>query len=423
MKLTIKQNVLAKAISQGAVSAISDAAQLDTSNLSAIIQSVKITVDKQFVVESSTNLMAVKYAIDATEENGIDVKETGCVLIPAKEFSDWVKVQGDESAISMVFSKLAVPEIINPMDDLGSGKDTDKFSIKKIGSMKFVSKDSTKTSGKWELDCYDPTPVKSINFSKKGNKHFEIKTEDLVTSLGKVKFAALDRDVDHVLDHISIQTYEDNLYFASTDTKRCALYQVPIVGKVENQDPLLVPAKLLDQVCKISSKDNIISLSYNEEIGRIFLSQPNLDIRIVSAEKDNISKFPSITMLLPKPYKELANISKGALYKILISAALVNRSTALFNFKKDDNDVSIKAISEEGKYKPSISKAKANKITSDIQGVWGVTHLIEVIKTIKDDMITLHIPSNKKSLKITSSNDGNFQYYAMAINSSVYVEE
>jgi len=420
MKLTIKQDVLMGALKIGAVPAISDTAQLDTSNLSLIIQSVKITVGKKFIVESNTNLMAVKYSIDATPENGIDVKKEGSALIPAKEFLDWVKIQGNESTIGMDLNILSTPEIINPMDDLGVSNDNNRFSIKKIGSMRFASKDTTKTSGKWELDCYDPEQVKSVNFSKKGNKHFDIKAEDLVKSINKVLFVSLDKDVDHVLDHISIQTYNDQLYLATTDTKRCAIFKVPIMGDIVNTDSLLIPAKLLESVSKISIKENTLGIYYNNELGRIFIQQPNIDIRIASGEKDNIAKFPGIEMLFQKPYKELSNISKNAFNKILISASLVNNLVALFTFNKEKNIIDIKAISEEGRYKPSVSKAEAKTINEDVKGIWGVSHLTEVLKHIKGNTVLLHIPDNKKSIKITEPEDDNFQYFALSIPSSVY---
>ena len=156
MKIGIRQKVLMDALNKGALAAISDDAQQDTSTLAPMIKSIKVDVDdKMFTISSSTDLMAVKYSVPATKEEGIAVKETGCILIPAKEFTEWVKVQGEDSTINIYLNKLDTPEIINTLED-DDLDDSSKFTLKKIGSTRLTSKDSQKTSGKWELDCYDP---------------------------------------------------------------------------------------------------------------------------------------------------------------------------------------------------------------------------------------------------------------------------
>lgn len=423
MKLTVTQSVLSKALDKGAIAAVSEVAQGDTSNLSLLIQAVKITADKKFTVESTTNLMAVKYSIDAKPENGIEVKEPGTVLIPAKEFINWVKIQNPSATIAMSLSKLANPETINPLEDIGEADDAPEFAVTKIGSVKFVSKDKTKTGGKWELNCYDPEEFKGVNFNAKSNKHFDAKVEMFAEAMNKVMFAALKQDFEHLLDNVSIQTYNNNVYLATTDTKRCALYKVPGIDSIDCGDPLLIPASLLDQVIKISDKENDLTLSYSEDLERIFIKQPNLEVRIASAEKENITKFPNVGMLLQKPYKLLADMSKGSFSQILVSAAIVNNSSALFSFKKDGADVAVKAISEDGKYKPCISKTKARKLQDDVKVVWGVKHLIEGLGNLKDEDVVLEVPSNKKSVKITSPNDDNFQYFAMALKNPIYEAE
>lgn len=420
MKVTIKQDVLMKALEKGAIAATSEAAQADTSNLSLLIQAIKITVDKQFTIESTTNLMAVKYSIDAKSENGIEVKEPGSLLIPAKEFINWVKIQTNNSTIAINLSKLSNPETINPLESIDDSDDSSEFAITKIGVAKFASKDATKTGGKWELNCYDPSEFKSVNFDEKSTKHFETSTETISEALSKVAFTALKSDYDHLLDNISIQVYNDKLYFVTTDTKRCATYNILNKEHIECNDALLVPVSLLDQIIKISDKQSHIIVSYNKDINRVFISQPNFQTRLACPDKENLDKFPSVSMLLDKKHEPLAEISKTSFIQILKSASIVNNSSALFGFKKDGNDVSIKAISEEGKYKPSVSKTKAKNIQKDNKIVWGVKHLTEGLNALKDEDVVLEIPANNKSVKIESKVDNRFKYFAMSLQNPIY---
>ena len=164
MKITIDQKALICALERGAMSALSDEAQRDTSSFHRLIQSVKITATKdELLFESGASQLATKWAIDLAEESGIEVKEEGIVLVPAKELFGWASKQF-KSKIALTLVKLKVPEIIKTGDadtDYGSGQ---SISVKKIGTLKIVSRDESKTGNKWNLDCYDPEQMNSVDF-------------------------------------------------------------------------------------------------------------------------------------------------------------------------------------------------------------------------------------------------------------------
>ena len=423
MKIGIRQKVLMDALNKGSLAAISDDAQEDTSTLSLLIKAIKITVDeKKFAIESSTELMAVKYSVPSTKDDGIVVKENGCILVPAKELIDWVKVQGEDSTINITLNKLQTPEIINTLEDNDSQDAGEKFILKKIGSARLVSKDSQKTSGKWELDCYDPEGHPSVNFAVKTDKNFDIGGKQLGDALSNVSFAALKQDYEHVLDSVSIQTYENNLYFATTDTQRCALYKVPSqdVFDLDLKSPMLIPSVLLEQIAKIIIKDNKLSFAYNEEHEKVFIKQDNLKIRLASTEKKNIKKFPNIEMLLQKQYYKLTTLAKASMNKVLISAAIVNNASALFLFDKEKETLTVKAISEDNKYKPNVSRCESPKTVEDVRVVWGVSHLIEGLKVIKSSEVDLYVPKNLQSLKLVGCDSDNLSYFALAIVNAKY---
>jgi DNA polymerase III sliding clamp (beta) subunit (PCNA family) len=420
MKIAIKQDVLMKALEKGAIAATSEVAQADTSNLSLLIQAIKITADKELIIESTTNLMAVKYSLEATSENGIEVKEPGSILIPAKEFINWVKIQNNSSTIAIRLLKSENPEIINPLESIDESDDASEFAITKIGVAKITSKDATKTEGKWELNCYDPAEFKLVDFNEKSVSHFETPMEVLSEALKKVSFTALKSDYDHLLDNVSVQVYKNNLYFITTDTKRCAIYNVLDKESIKCEDALLIPLSLLDQIVKISNKENNLLISYNVDINRLFISQSNFIARIACPDRDNINKFPHVSMLLDKKYDLLAKVTKSSLNQILQSASIVNNSSALFSFDKDKKNITVKAISEDGKYKPSISQTQAKEINQDSKFVWGVKHLAEGLNALKDEDVVLEIPANNKSLKIESQINNRFKYFAMAFRNPIY---
>jgi len=420
MKLAIKQNVLLKALDKGTVGALTDEAQADTSNMNLIIQSIRLTATTEEVsVESSTNLIAVKHTLPVSKEDGIVVQEEGCILVPAKELYNWVKGQADDASINMTLSKLSSPELISTIDE-----DDGSLAIKKIGTLKIVSKSGEKAGGnKWELDCYDSDQRDPVNFTDKNLKCFDIEPKMLETGIKTIKFATADRDYEHVLTSVSIQSYKKNIYFCTTDTKRCALYKLDGVTDIGYEKPVLVPANLLDMVVKIADAENLISIHYNPDIDRVFVSQDGLEVRLVCVAKEKLKKFPGIQMLLEKPYTPLADVPKNVFQKMLISASLVNKSSALFTFKADKEAIIVKAISEDGKYKPNTSQYAVDMqadLKEDLSKVWGVAHLSDVVKATKGNNIKLLIPENEKSLKVVDEENENFLYFAMTINNPKY---
>jgi len=434
MKIAISRKVMMEALTKGGAAALSDEAQADNCTLSLLIKSVKLTADKSITIESGTNKIYVKHTISINEESGIKVTEPGCVVVPAKEFMNFLSVQGEDAVIGLTFKKFATPEAISVPSgtladsDVNPDGDKDKekkIELKKVGQLVLRSKNSansSETSGKWELDCYEEDRFTPVNFSADKEKHFEISGVKMIEALNSVIFAAMAKDYDHVLDSTSIQVYKDELYFVTTDSSRCAVYKFPKadVKEIASTRQLLIPCSLLEQVSKIIDPEDSLVFSYSEGINRVFISQSHIKIRLACTDKDKIIGFPSLEKLLTKKYRKLAELSKYTLNELLIQAALVNNSSALFTFNKDNGSIIVKAISEEGKYKPVHKQASVEGLSESISLVWAVNKLIEGMKAIKSDKIKMAIPDNLKSVRITELDNDNFTYFCMALDNPRY---
>lgn len=416
MKVGIRQKVLLDVLSKGAMAAISKEAQEDTSALSIIIKSIKITANDNFTIESNDDLIATKYSVVAKEEFGVIVKEPGSIVIPAKEFINWVKNQGDDDSITMTLQKLPTPEIINTLDDNDSSS---KFSIKKIGTIRLSAKGTSKTQTKWEMDCFDADDKQSINYNEKTNKHFEISSQQFIDAIHTVKFAAIDKDPDHVLDGISMQVHNDELYFATTDMHNCAIYKIGGEKNIYANDPLIVSASLLDSICKIISKDDKIVLSYSPQKEKVYITQRDINIRLACTEKKNISKFISVNIIMNKQYDSLAECSKSLILSILSNASVVNKRSALFTFSKDNKTLTVKALSEDSKLKPNVRQCECDA-TLDSSIILSVKGLMSGIRVISDNDIKISVPANFKSVKIVPKEGDNFLYYSMAVVNPIY---
>jgi type II secretory pathway component GspD/PulD (secretin) len=91
----------------------------------------------------------------------------------------------------------------------------------------------------------------------------------------------------------------------------------------------------------------------------------------------------------------------------------------LFDFKKSNENVVIHAISEIG-HSPNVSNAPVEQLVKDVKAIWGVQHIIDVAKVIKDDNIRFMVPEDLRSVKVVSESDPNLEYYSMVIDNPKY---
>ena len=428
MKISVDQKVLLDALERGAVAALSKESQGDVSNLSMLLRSVKITVDNNFTVESSSSLLAVKYTIPIVDGCGIEVKEHGQIMIPAKEFMTWVEKQ-PKAKIGIILAKLDAPEEIKVRDN----NDVQK-TIKKIGTVKFASKDSSKTGNRWALDCYDALQAPTVDFSAKPDTLFEVSVEQVLNGIKHISIASLDRHHEHIFDSFMFEVSQGFLHMVATDATRCASYKLDkdvvlsdsmMESNGANKVRLLIPEKILSLTSSLFDKSGKIVFSYDSKSkeNRLFISQPNFEFRVAVSDPSVSKKFPSVEMLLNKKYKQLCTISKEILLSRVISASMVNKSTILFKFSKVDSTLSIKAISDGG-LSPSMSIAPVSDLSEDKAFVWAVTHIVDVVKLVKDENFTFYVPERDNgSFKVVSPNAPNFSYFAMSVTNSKYNAE
>jgi len=432
MKVTISQSTLLEALKRGALAALSDEAQADTSTLSRLIKSVKIKADNDSITfESATALIASKYVSPLSEDT--TVKEVGNAMVSAKDLYEWVNRQGD-CVIGLRSKDLESPELISVSG--GNSDVSSKASIKKIGTLEIVSKDASKTGSKWSLDSYDSDQVPLIDYDFKNKSLFELPLEQLVEGIKHVSFVAMPKDADHLFDTVSFQHKDGKLYLVTTDCARCSLYHIPNADNISIKSTitskqmeesgmanawehnLLINCKMLSNICKLSSDMSPLKFYRDETKNRAYIYQPGFMVRLATAEKGMIEKYPPLDLFLNKKYNELCKISAGILTSRLNTVSIVNKNAILFDFK--DNQLTLTGMSESGQ-SPCIANLEVPELKEALKRVWNVQHFLDVLKVIGTEVKVL-VPTdkNKDSIKLISPEKSNVEYYAMAVERSKY---
>lgn len=432
MKVTMSQSTLLESLKRGALAALSDEAQTDTSTLSMLIKSVKIGVEmEEITFESATALIASKYVLPVTDK--ISIKETGKIMIPAKELFDWVNRQG-ECMIGLRFKALDVPSTIGAV---GEADVKTKAAISKTGSVEMVSMDSSKTGSKWSLDSYDYQQIPWINYDFSSDPLFILPLEQLTESIKGIGFTVLPSCEDHVFDSFSFQHKNKEMYMVTCDLARCAIWNIPNADKINMAEAitseqiekkgmkgawesnLLVPSKFLTEICKLSSGNVPISFHRDAKANKIYVSQPGFEVRMATADQSKVEKFPPLDLFLTKKYHDLCKVPKDILLNRLNTVSMVNKNAILFSFGNEQ--LMLQAISESG-HAPCKANLKVNELDGTLKRVWNVKHFIDVLKAISDEMVQILVPddNDKDSIKFISTSKPNGTYFAMAIEKSKY---
>mgnify|MGYP003628019005 CR=1 FL=1 len=421
MKVVVEQKVLIKLLERGGMAALSEGAQADTSNRSLLIKSVHIKVADDITVSSASSLVASRYNSPIGSEHGIDVKDSGEIVVPAKELYDWVSKQRPNSQIGIVLKELDVPELLNVVDS-DIAQESDKKAIKRTGTITVTSKDQSKTGAKWSLNCYDSEQLPSLSpvlDNSGAKKLFEIEAVKFKRAVKKVKFAAEKTHYQHLFDSICISEHEDALYALTTDKKKVALYRIADSFDGELKGLLPIPVLPLNQFIGFVGDGEKIVAHYDEAKNKVFLSTDDFIIRTSMAEKDKWAKIPPVKLLKDVKYEKLGKIPKDILTSRLVSLTMATNTSALFTFAKDSL---VMFAQSEVCPSPMITNAPVEGLTKDVEIATLVSSVLGCLKAISDEDATFHIADNENSLKIVSDDDESFTFYVMAVNKGYLVE-
>jgi DNA polymerase III sliding clamp (beta) subunit (PCNA family) len=405
MKVRFKQKTLIDVLAKGAIAALTEEAQTDTTGFAPLLKSVKIKVESNAVtIESAIKTLAVHYKYPFSSEE-VTVKEEGEVMVLAKDLIDWAKKQAD-SDILLNLKPFDSPQLVSSMDGDGSSK----ASIKKLGTVELISRDQTKSGTKWSLDCFDASQITWVNFQTP-DVLFEIDQELLKTAVKSTEFASI-KDNDHVRDAFAFQIYKNNLYMSTGDGVRMALYDLK-GSKVNNLNFIYtVPCSTLSSVIDLFASKEPVQFGFDDKKRRAFIFQKDYIVRADTADQANIdAKVAPLTYVYDQlTFDKFAKITKGILASRLSTASMVNKESVLYVFK--GGQVLLHAISEKG-VAPNTCTAPLKEHSRDVKVLWAVPHIMEVIKAIPDDEISMSMPPDStKILRIDSQQDPRFTYLA-----------
>ena len=401
MDFGIKQSVFLKAIQKGASAALSDEASSDIGFTATLSQSILIVVNENFSIHSSTHLMSVKRSLVAEESNGIKVDKHGSILVNAKDILQWVSAQNSSAVIRITLEKLEEPEQLADSDD----------GLKKIGTLKLSAEDKNKIISSWEIDGHDPDAFKETDFEKDTKHKFDIQCEELTDSFKRVSYVC-EKDFDNQYNNVAFQVFDDALHLMTMSNKRMSTFKVGQAAIVDKFSVILINNKILEKIIKISDKGNNLEFHLADN-GKMIVRQAGLDVRVVIPDEATHQGFYTLEHISKFPFEELTEIGKDTFNTLSCNVAILNKTSAIFNFDAEKNELTVKSVST--KHRPTTCKAELDTISKSQVSQWNPDHIKQGMKPVKSETLHLYVYRNG-ALRIQGETDPNYWCMVQAQN-------
>lgn len=433
MKFYIAQKDFIKLLSRGGLAALSPEAQKDKSSYSRVFQSVRIECNGSIIkIESDNGIFSTRDQSEHINCN-CECQKDGYVYVSAKHLFDWANKQKNSKLYFNLeeTSNITIVKDDSDMDDYG-GKSS--FTIRKNGDLNVKSIDKSNTGSKWKIDCYEFDHLDSDFFDKSKDSVLKVNSDLLIEGLKKISFASQRRDYQNIFDSISFEKYKGNFYISASDTHRCCSFLIKdldyidenffsetrrVDSKIFYGQNILFPRDYLSKMLSIL-KNEIISISCDLEKNRIYFSSSDFKSSLLISDSNLFNKFPSIAFLVSRDYDEICEVDKKLFQSRMESALMVNDITVLFKFNKGKEGIlEIYSVSENG-HSPNISSIVANGLSDNYRLIIGSTHVLDFIKVCDDEIISIMLPKDYKSIKFLGKSENRLEYYSMSMEDEKY---
>ena len=416
MKVSVPQSILLSLLARGSIAAVSSEADNDITHLASAIKSVRITVDDNLTIESATPFLAVKATMPITPESEIVVKESGSVLVNAKDLCTWVEKQND-CRITLSLNALVSDPAADNSSDIA----------RKIGTLSLISKDEHKTGSKWSMEAFDPAGMIKTKNGANIVPLFNITVPNLYAAIKNTEFSCNEKDDARMFNCISFQNANGDPYFVCTDTCRCAMYKMTDLMTnasdfIKNGDSrMLIPAKTFYDVVDAIRDGKDITVTYDVDRDGLLLSTTDGFVaRIAMPEKAMFANFPSVVSLLQKNYEVIGTVKRTRLINRMNTLAMISKMSCLFDVK---GSVLRAYVSPDcpGKSAATCTCELENPL-HDGRYVWSIQHLMDIFKAVADEMVPIQVDAASNTFKVTSEKDKNVIFFGMHIDSPKYAK-
>lgn len=346
---------------------------ISPNNTLPVLNNILIKAEGKKLHFSSTNLeIAISCSVDA------DVRSEGAITVPAKLITNYVSLLTDEKV------ELSVVEGVS------------------------LAVNSSSSSTKIKCISADEFPL--IPKVEKGQE-FSMKVEDFSGAISEVVFAASFNTTRPVLSGVFLNSKDDSLKVAATDSYRLAEKTLKVPSMPKEDVSCIVPAKTMMELGKILAKSDDKEVKVNISKNQILFVVDGIELisRLIEG------KFPDYNKIIPKSRKTNVEVSVEDFSLVLKRVSLFARENNNSVKLSATNDGKMTISSEEtkvGEEKAEILakvEGENNKISLNSQ------YLLDVLTYISEDKIIFSMNDKASPASIRPIDGEDYVYIIMPL--------
>ncbi|WP_339024510.1 DNA polymerase III subunit beta [Spiroplasma endosymbiont of Agriotes lineatus] len=325
----------------------------------------EVKPDKLILIGSSGTL-SIQVEIKVNESK-LQIEEIGKTLIKVRFVSEVIrKIESDIIRIEVV-----------------------EGSVIRINANNFDS----------QLNTLDFNQYPKILFDTKGQE-FIISNAILKAIVSQVGFAIGEQERNIIFTGIHFLFSKGKLKVTATDSFRLASKEINFPYYSENDYEVIIPGKVIQEVNKISEKNNDVIIIVNK-INIVFkINNTILQSKIIDG------KYPNINKIIPESYNSKIVINNRDLLNAIDRASVlsheISNTTIKLNISNDKINVEASS-SEIGNSNENLSKFQLSGDAMNI--AFRSQYMIDAIRAFKTNDLNINLTAEDKPIIITSDED------------------
>jgi len=265
-----------------------------------------------------------------------------------------------------------------------------------------IDYDNLKINNKLKINNYSILIFKdyalTTSFEKEYTKILEMPSNQFAKMLNQVKPAISKDPARCDIKGVNINNINNKLNLVSTDSKFMIIKTADIYTQDFNE---IIPDFAVKQIIKAFKSDELITLSLDKTIKyNSFLKIESNNISLVLRLIDD--EYPDYTKILSLVGNEVVIVNKKELMAITQEAMAIttdNQNTIIFNFENNILEIKVKRQN-----KIRYSNQMAIKSLMKLEMGFDAGKLLNILKSIDDDIITLKLKDSQGIMQIVTDN-------------------
>lgn len=304
----------------------------------------------------------------------IEGKEDGSVVVPFKIFNDLIrKLPNSDIEISSLNNNINV-------------------------------KCGTSNSSIVGMDGSEFPVIKSDENNK---EKIELDKNTISKMIKNTSFAASIDQTKGVLSGVLLELSKEDIKTVAIDGFRMAINKAP--AKNEKEEKFIISARLINEVNKIFSDvdEDEVEIIYDDKNALIKIDDVKIALRMIAGE------FIKYQDVIPKDSPIKVEVRKEELINAIERASIMTEGkNNLIKVSVKDNVLTVSSNSEEG---GSIEDVLIRKTGGDLNIGFNARYMIDVLKVIEDEEVTLNMNTPITPCIITPVNSDNYTYLVLPV--------